>query len=224
MKPKQKAKITIDVLMTALLVVLMAYPVTGQAVHEWVGAGMFLLFLAHHIFNLYWLKTLGKGKYNGQRILQTVVDVLLLADMLALMFSGIRLSRYVFTFLPGLGSAATARRLHMLASYWGLVLMGFHLGLHWGAVTAPLRRRFGGKAGPLPWCAGTAAGLYGAYAAWKHQIWQYLTLRSEFIQFDFDRPAALYFWDHFSMMALFALLACAIVSLVRKHRKGAAKP
>lgn len=223
MNLKQKAKITIDVLMTALLVVLMAYPVTGQIVHEWVGAGMFLLFLAHHFLNRRWLKTLGKGKYNGQRILQTVVDVFLLADMLALMFSGVRLSRYVFAFLPGLGSAAAARRLHMLASYWGLVLMGFHLGLHWGAVTAPLRRRFGGKAGPIPWCAG-AAGLYGAYAAWKRQIWQYLTLRSEFIQFDFDRPAALYFWDHFSMMALFALLACVIVSLARKHRKGAAKP
>ena len=224
MKPKQKMKITIDISMTALLVVLMAYPVTGQAVHEWVGAGMLLLFLAHHILNRRWLRTLGKGKYPGRRILQTAVDVLLLADMLALMFSGIRLSRYVFTFLPGLGSAAAARRLHMLASYWGFVLMGFHLGLHWDVAAAPLRRRSGGKAGPLPWCAGTAAGLYGVYAACKHQIWQYLTLRSEFIQLDFDRPAALYFLDHVSMMALFALLAYTIVSLIRKHRKGAAEP
>lgn len=224
MKPKQKVKIIIDGLMTALLVVLMAYPVTGQVVHEWVGAGMFLLFLAHHVFNLYWLRTLGKGKYNRQRILQTVVDVLLLADMLVLMFSGIRLSRYVFTFLPGLGSTAAARRLHMLASYWGFVLMGVHLGLHWRVVTAPLRRRRDGRAGPLPWCAGTALGLYGAYAAWKHQIWQYLTLRSEFIQFDFDRPAALYFLDHLCMLVLFALLACAAVSLARRHKKGAVEP
>lgn len=224
MKAKQKAKITIDVLMTALLVVLMAYPVTGQAVHEWVGAGMLLLFLAHHSLNRHWLGTLGKGRYSGRRILQTVVDVLLLADLLALMFSGIRLSRYVFTFLPGLGSAAAARRLHMLASYWGFVLMGFHLGLHGGAVTAPLRRRLGGRAGALSRCVGAAAGLYGACAVWTHQIWQYLTLRSEFIVFDFDRPAALYFWDHLCMMALFALLACAAASLAGKHRKGAAEP
>lgn len=224
MKLKQKMKITIDMLMAALLVVLMAYPVTGQIVHEWVGAGMFLLFLAHHILNHHWLKTLGKGKYNGHRTLQTVIDILLLADMLALMFSGIRLSRYAFTFLPSLGSAATARRLHMLASYWGFVLMSVHLGLHWGMVTAPLRRKFGGKTGALPWCAGAVAGLYGAYAAWKHQVWLYLTLRNEFIQSDFNRPAALYFLDHFCMMALFALLVCTIVSLIRKHRKGAAEP
>ena len=224
MKPKQKAKITIDVLMTALLVVLMAYPITDQLIHEWVGAGMLLLFIAHHILNCYWFKTLGKGKYSALRATQTAVDILLLADMLALMFSGIRLSRYVFTFLPGLGSAATARLLHMMASYWGLVLMGFHLGLHWGVVTAPLRRRLGGKAGPLPWCAGIAAGLYGAFSLWTHRIWQYLTLRSEFIQFDFDRPAALYFWDHFCMMVLFALLAYAIAFLGRNRRKGAAEP
>lgn len=138
---RQKIKIALDLVMTALLVVLMAYPVTGQVVHEWVGAGMFLLFIAHHILNRHWLKTLGRGKYNSQRILQTVVDVLLLADMLVLMFSGIRLSRYVFIFLPGLGSAATARRLHMLASYWGLLLMSFHLGLHWGMVLFALLAR-----------------------------------------------------------------------------------
>ena len=185
---------------------------------------MFLLFISHHIFNFYWLKTLGKGKYNGQRILQTVVDVLLLADMLALMFSGIRLSRYVFTFLPGLGSAATARRLHMLASYWGFVLMGLHLGLHWGIMAALFHRRLGGKGNLLLQCAGTAAGLYGVYAVWKHQIWLYLSLRSEFLLFDFNEPAALYFLDHFCMMALFVLLSYGTVSLWRKHKKGAEQP
>ena len=132
MKAKQKVKISVDLLMTILLAALMGYPATGQPAHEWVGAGMLLLFIVHHILNRHWFKTLGKGRYNSLRVLRTAVDVLLLADMLALMFSGIRLSRYVFAFLPGLGSAATARRLHMLASYWGLVLMGLHLGLHWG--------------------------------------------------------------------------------------------
>lgn len=224
MKPKQKGKLAVDFLMTILLVVLMGYPVTGQPIHEWVGAGMLLLFIAHHMLNRHWFKTLGKGQYNSLRVLQTAVDVLLLADMLALMFSGIRLSRYVFTFLPGLGSAATARRLHMLASYWGLVLMGLHLGLHWGVMAALLRRRLGGKA-KLPFrCAGAAAGLYGVYAVWKHQIWLYLSLRSEFLLFDFDEPAALYFLEYFCMMALFTLLVHAAVSLMRKRQKGAAKP
>lgn len=224
MKRKQTVNIAIDILMTVLLVVLMAYPITGQLAHEWAGAGMLLLFIAHHILNRHWFKTLGRGKYNGLRIIQMAVDILLLADMLALMFSGIRLSRYVFSFLPGLGSAAAARRLHMLASYWGLVLMGLHLGLHWGMMAALLRRGLGGKGELLLRCAGTAAGLYGAYAVWKHQIWMYLTLRSEFLLFDFDGPGALYALDHLCMMALFALLAHAAVSLTWKCQKGALKP
>lgn len=223
MKPKQAVKIVVDVLMTALLVALMAYPITGQLAHEWAGAGMFLLFIAHHILNRHWFKALGKGKYNTLRTVQTTVDVLLLADMLVLMFSGIRLSRYVFTFLPGLGSAAAARRLHMLSSYWGLVLMGLHLGLHWGMMAALFRRGLGEKGELFLRCAGTAAGLYGAYAVWKHQIWLYLSLRSEFLLFDFDEPAALYFLDHFCMMALFILLSHGAVSLWRNHRKGAAE-
>ena len=223
MKPKQTAKIAIDILMTVLLVVLMAYPITGQLTHEWAGAGMFLLFIAHHILNRHWFQTLGKGRYNGLRAVQTAVDVLLLADLLALMFSGVRLSRYVFAFLPGLGSAAAARRLHMLASYWGFVLMGLHLGLHWNMMAELFRRKLGGRMGPLPWCAGAAAGLYGAYAVWKHQIWLYLSLRSEFLLFGFDEPAALYFLDHFCMMALFGLLSHGAVSLWRNHRKGAAE-
>ena len=105
----------------------------------------------------------------------------------------------------------------MLASYWGLVLMGFHLGLHWGMMAALFRRRLGGKGTLLLRCAGTAAGLYGAYAVWKHQIWLYLSLRSEFLLLDFEEPAALYVLDHFCMMALFVLLAYAAVSLMRKH-------
>ena len=222
MNSKQKVKIAVDALMTVLLMVLMAYPITGQLAHEWAGAGMLLLFIAHHVLNRHWFKSLGKGKYNGLRVLQTAVDVLLLADMLALMFSGIRLSRYVFAFLPGLGSAAAARRLHMLGSYWGLVLMGLHLGLHWGMVAAVFRRRFSGRLGPLPRCAGAMAGLYGVYAVWKHQIWLYLTLQNEFLMFDFNQPAALYFLDHFCMMALFALLAHIAATLCRKHTKGAA--
>lgn len=220
---KQKAKITIDIFMTILLVMVMGYPITGQLAHEWAGAGMFLLFIAHHILNCRWFKALGKGKYNGPRTAQTAVDILLLADMLPLMFSGIRLSRYVFAFLPGLGSAAAARRLHMLASYWGLVLMGLHLGLHWGMIAARFRRRFGGKWKRISRCAGAAAGLYGAYAVWNHQIWLYLSLRSEFILFDFDEPAALYFLDYFCMIALFALLSHVAVSLRHNHKKGAAE-
>lgn len=225
MNRKQKVKISIDILMTALLVVLMTYPVTGQLAHEWAGAGMFLLFIAHHILNCRWFKTLGKGKYNTLRVIQTAVDVLLLADMLALMVSGIRMSRYVFPFLPGFGSIALARRLHLLASYWGFVLISVHLGLHWSMITGIPRRTAGRSSHAqaiLFRCIGVGIGLYGAYSVWSHQIWQYLFLRTEFVWMDPAWSNLRFFLDHLAMLGMFLLLAHCAASAWRKRRKGAA--
>lgn len=220
MKLKQKCKISLDISMTLLLFVLMAYQITGQFAHEWAGAAMLICFIAHHILNAQWARNLLKGKYNGFRIFQSAIDLLLLADMLALMVSGIQLSRYVFAFIPGFGSIATARRLHMLASYWGFVLMSVHLGLHWGLVTGMLHRASGGKPSPVKtaaaWGVAGSLGAYGAYAFWHHQIWMYLFLRTEFVFFDYSQPAVLFFVDHLAMMGLFILLTYGAVKLLRR--------
>lgn len=53
----------------------------------------------------------------------------MLADMIALPVSGILMSRHVFAFLEVVSGMALARTIHLLASYWGLILMSFHAGL-----------------------------------------------------------------------------------------------
>ena len=57
MKTKQKIKIAVDLLMTIALLLLMPYEMIGEAAHEWIGAGMFLVIIIHHnsfiSFNLY---------------------------------------------------------------------------------------------------------------------------------------------------------------------------
>lgn len=49
MKKKFVCKIVLDMLMTVLLLFLMARQITGDSAHEWLGAGMFVLWIAHHI-------------------------------------------------------------------------------------------------------------------------------------------------------------------------------
>ena len=39
MKPKMLFKITVDFIMTVLLLLLMAKQITGNTAHEWLGAG-----------------------------------------------------------------------------------------------------------------------------------------------------------------------------------------
>lgn len=140
MKPKMMLKMGIDLVMTVLLLCQMAYMLVGETVHEYLGTAMFVLFILHHLLNRNWYRSLKKGRYGAVRILQTAVNTLVLLCMLGLMVSGVILSREVFAFLPIQGGMGFARILHMLASYWGFVLMSVHLGLHWGMVMGMARR------------------------------------------------------------------------------------
>lgn len=143
MNAKAKLKIVLDVAMTLVLLFLMGYPWWGDVAHEWAGAGMFALFIAHHILNAGWWRSLGKGRYTPARVFQLVIDLLVLPAMLGLMVSGVMLSNHVFAFLPISGGMSFARLLHMASAYWGVVLMSLHLGLHWNMVlgTAHCRQR-----------------------------------------------------------------------------------
>ena len=149
MKPKAKLKFGIDILMTLMLLFLMGYQFWGDVAHEWAGAGMLALFMIHHLLNVGWHKNVLRGKYNPSRILMLIINILLFADMLGLMISGILLSNHVFAFLGIHGSLSFARLLHMASAYWGFVLMSLHLGLHWGMILGMIRRA--GGALPYPW-------------------------------------------------------------------------
>lgn len=142
MQRKQMWKIIIDILMTVLLLLLMAYSMVGEKAHEWLGIGMFALFILHHVMNHAWSRNLLKGKYTPFRILQTVLVVLVLASMLGSMVSGIILSRYALSFLPINGGQSWARTAHMLSAYWGFVFISLHLGLHWNIMIGMVKRLF----------------------------------------------------------------------------------
>lgn len=145
MKPKVIIKLAVDVLMTLAMLFLMGYHFWGEILHEWVGAGMFLLFILHHILNGYWYKSLFKRKYNALRILTLCIDLLVLISMMSQMYSGVLMSRYVFDFLPFNGGMSLVRRLHILGAYWGFLLMSLHLGLHWNMILGMFRKATGIK-------------------------------------------------------------------------------
>ena len=54
MKPILKMKIAVDAAMTLSMLLLMAYGLVGEAAPEWIGMGMFVLFVLHHILNRKW--------------------------------------------------------------------------------------------------------------------------------------------------------------------------
>ncbi len=63
-KKNMITKRIVDAAMTVLLLLLMAYQVTGEMAHEWIGMGMTVLVIIHQILNRKWYGALFKGKYN----------------------------------------------------------------------------------------------------------------------------------------------------------------
>lgn len=219
---KAKIKWTLDVLMTIALFFLMGYQFWGETVHEWIGAGMFVLFIVHQVCNLNWYKSLFRGRYTPMRILQCMINILTLVAMLALMYSGITMSRHVFAFLPIRGGMALARRLHILGSYWGYVLMSLHLGLHWGMVLNVVVKRHISqrKYQAAGFIIGLLAAAYGIYVFIKRNFLTYMLLRSEFVFLDYEEPKLLFLLDYLALTGLCIFTAHYSAKLVRKAGTG----
>ena len=200
-------KIAVDLAMTVLLLLLMAKQLTGNVAHEWLGAGMFVFWIAHHALNFGWHRSLFRGKYTPVRAMQTVVNLLLLAAMLGTMVSAVILSRAVFAFLPISGGIALARPMPIFCSFWSFVLMALHLGLHWKMVLGMVRWVTGPVSSPVLRgtlrIGGAAVAVYGLYALVKNQMVSYLLLQSSFVFFDFERPLPLFFTEYPSWGCLF---------------------
>ncbi len=219
---KGKLKKAVDVLMTAALLFLMGYQFWGQKAHEWVGAGIFVLFAAHHILNFNWYKNLFRGKYTAFRLFQVIIDVLTFLSMCALVYSSVILSRHVFAFLPIESGLALARRQHILGSYWGFLLMGLHLGLHWNMVLGSLKGK--GRSDSrirkiLLFLAGLIVALYGGWVFVKRDFAIYLFLRSEFVFLDYEESKILFYLEYLSLVGMCIFSSHYLGKLLRLFKK-----
>lgn len=216
---KKHIRILVDCGMVLLLPLLMAYSLVGEAAHEYLGIGMFLLFVIHHILNIAWWKNLFRGKYAPIRIVGTVLNFVLVIIMLALPISGMILSRHVFRFLH-FGGTSTARTVHLLASYWGLVLMSFHAGMHGNVMMGMIRKNTN------PWqpskikmwnlrIIAVVLAICGIHAFVKNEIGSYLFLRTQFVFIDFSQPVVLALLDYLAIAALFAVAGYYIPKLIK---------
>lgn len=206
---KKTARMTIDIAMTVLLPMMMAYSLIGEAFHEITGTALLVLFIVHHILNRRWYGSLRKGRYNARRVFQTVLDMMLLVFMIAQPVSGILMSKHVYTFLPALPVSAQARSVHMMLAYWGYVLMCLHAGTH---LTGPFgRMKKSRMAGRVCICIALGAvSVYGLTAFFKRGFPGYMSGTTMFAFFDFSEPIAWFILDYLAVMVLFMMAGCLI--------------
>lgn len=134
-------RMIVDTGMLISFLVLLDYRFVRNFGHETLAIVFFLLFLLHTWFNRQWYASLGRGRWNMDRKLTFLADVLLLGSFAAVMGSGLMISH---TLPTGMQKAPLlAHQVHHVAGYVMLTALGFHLGLHWSAILSRLERGLG---------------------------------------------------------------------------------
>ena len=136
MTKTQRLRMTIDITMTILSIILMGgnYLFPADLIHEILGVALFVLWAVHITLNRRWYGAIFRGKYNPYRVMQTIINCCILICTIFLMISGIILSNHIFTFLNIQGGLGFARIAHLLASHWYYLFMSLHIGLHVGMI------------------------------------------------------------------------------------------
>ena len=202
---KKIIKISVDIIMTLLFFLLTAYHWTGDTIHEYLGFSLFFFFILHHILNFRWYKSLFKGKYGFNRILNTFINTMLIICMLGLMISGIMFSRKVLFFLDFGGGGMFNRRLHMLSASWGFIFISAHIGMHWGMFMS-MGKKFIKLKNALSFVLAIFIAIYGIYSFVKRGLYQKMFLLIDYAFFDYDEPIIFFFLDYMAIMGLFIFI------------------
>lgn len=212
----KKFRIILDVIMTCLFIILMGYYVTDNAVHEILGTIIFLLFIIHNILNIKWYKLIFKGKHNFQRIVHIIINLLLFIVMLGMMISGMMISSNVFTFL-NISTTMFGRKLHMISTSWGFVLMAIHVGFHITGVMNKINVKI--KKSIFEYVYYFILMLlsgFGIYSFIDVKLWEDMFLINEFKFFDYEQSALLFYLKYVSILIVISLVVYISLCLIKK--------
>ena len=215
---KKSFRIVLDVAMTILLPMLMAYSLIGEAFHEVIGTAMLVLFIIHHALNRKWYKGAFKGKKTAGRVLRTVLDLLLLLLMFLQPISGILMSKHLYTFIQIEGISAVSREIHLMIAYWCLVLCCIHAGMHLSVLMNRLKKKSvsGWRLAIGGWALISG---YGIYAFIKRQLPEYMFHKTVFAFFDYSESRVFFFLDYLAIMILFCLIGYLLINMAANERK-----
>ena len=226
MLTKQKIKCAVDLGMTVLLPLLMAYSLIGEAAHEWLGMGMLVLFFLHHTLNFKWLKNVRNGRYTGFRVLQTVLAALILLTMLGSMVSGILMSRHVFGAVRFHAGDRT-QSVYLFCAYWGFVLMSLHLGLHWAIILGMFRKQcktaHAPRRTPILRCIAGVISGFGIVFFVRNRLMDYLLLRTHFVMPDWNVTLTSFLLQYLCMMGLFVCAGYYLGRAAQKPQRSVAR-
>ena len=219
MKSKTIIKRVVDVALTITLLLLMAFQVTEQLAHEWLGVTMFALTIVHQLLNRKYYAALFKGRYNALRVFQLIVNTLLLLSFMCTALSGMMMSRFATPFMNGILPSSIVRQGHLALSHWSFVLMGLHLGLHFGIITSRMKNR---AVRIVLAVVMTGISVYGFYLFFSSDILNYMLFKNPFAFLDYSKLWWLVLLENLAMLLAWAFAAYLLsLGLKKLSRKSA---
>lgn len=223
----KKIRIIINILMTIFFITLMGYHITGNKIHEYLGVATLLLVITHNLLNIKWYKNILKGKYNFQRAFLTIVDLLLLIVTIGIAVSSMIISSEVFDFL-NIQTTMFGRRLHMITTAWGFMLISAHIGLHLGSAIFKLKDKLKNSTFEyVYYFILSAIMLFGGYSFITTRFWENMFLLNDFSFFEFDKSPIIVYLEYISILIFVAFIIYGIIhitkNIINKLKKGGKK-
>jgi hypothetical protein len=195
-----------DLVMTLLMLIAMAYYITGNMVHEVIGVVVLLLFIVHNFLNRRWYKAIFKGKYHLRRIIQIAINLLFLVTISLMMVSAVMISSDLFPIIP-INNDMMLRQIHVQTAYWGFIIMAVHIGFSWGIIINSVRRMTGiaGTSRVRTIALRILAVLivaYGVHSSFEEDIGSKLFIYSPFGWFN-DNSTLRFLIGHLSIMGIY---------------------
>ena len=216
-------RLVLDAAATAALFAALAYYWLDNRAHELIGTGMFLLLVVHGVVHRRWYGKI-REKRDGVGRANVALTLLLLVAMLVLLATSLMISRTLFSFLS-VEDAVTARRVHMVAAQWVVLLVSIHLGLRWTIVMGALRKSLRlTEANPVRTVVlrvlAAAIGLHGVQASFDMLFGSKLLLLPVLDMWDFSESTPRFFLNYLSIVGLYASLIHYGSQWMQRRRRG----
>ncbi|MDR3363271.1 MAG: DUF4405 domain-containing protein [Desulfovibrio sp.] len=200
-------RLILDFLMAILILFALAYRITGDVTHEWTGVCAFALLVMHNVIHWPWYRRIFQGRFNFRRILNTIVNILLLVTSATLIITGLLHSRTILSFMQFSGEMLL-RQTHTFAAYWCLLIVSIHIGMHWEIIIdIMLKRMKNMDISRLPAivmrCIAAIVMIYGLNSFFERDMPAKLFLGYSFDFWDENKNSIIFFTNSISIMAVY---------------------
>ena len=187
-------RLSIDLLMTFVLMFCFSYYWLGNSVHEIAGTGFFLFVIIHNMFHVRWFRSIRKMKRGPKEFINIFITFLMSALVLVLFVTSTLISKILYG-LIGINGGFTLRQIHILSAYWLLIVASIHVGLRWRYLISLLRLQETGLI--LKICLRIVAigiAIQGCLSSSILGLAGKLTMQMSLDWWDFDKSPGLFFF------------------------------